>query len=483
MLPPDDVLDAWKARTRPLEEAEAALVRTVVGQPSWLAEPEEHALRYALNLARLGLVRTPAGDDVDLAPLLAPYRDEVLAVAPPLLGRPGGLDKAAVARLVPHLTSHARAWRARVLAALPDRLPAASLDRECCQKALVVVCGGGGGVAWSYLGAFDLLEQYGLTPRLLAGTSMGAALALFRAREVRWRSEEVAAVVQGLSFRTLFRFLQAESRYGLPAAMRLHLRAAIEGHLAGPDGQLPSLAQLPIPLVVTCTGVRTGALPREPEYYEHLLDLHGRAPQPHVVKRMVTEIFQALGELMVQRDRFARVYLGADEGTEQFDAIDAVGFSSALPGVIHYDVLRDDPRMHQLLGDLFRRRDLFRLVDGGLVDNLPARIVWGMTQAGAVETRNVLVLGLEGFGPKLTQPLWFGLEQLAAQNVARSRPFVHLLKSYQGVLSPLEVVPGEKSLARAVQAGKAELLPDMPLLARLCRPYPALSERAAGGRP
>jgi predicted acylesterase/phospholipase RssA len=473
MLPPDEVLDAWKARVRPLEDAELTLVRAVVSQPSWLAEPDEQALRYALNLARLGLVRTPGGGDVDLAPLLAPFRDEVLSVAPPLLSAGGGVDQAAVARLVPHLKQHARTWRARALAAFPGRLPGAALDAECCQKALVVVCGGGGGVAWSYLGAFDLLEQYGLTPRLLSGTSMGAALALFRARKLRWRADDVTAALKGLTFRSLFRFLQTESRYGLPAAMRLYLRAAVAEHLAGPEGEPLTLADLPIPLVVTCTGVRTGALPREPAFYEHLLDLHGRRPQPHVVRKMLTDIFQAVGEIMVQRDRFARVYLGADEGTERFDAIDAVGFSSALPGVIHYDVLREDPRMHRLLGELFQRRDLFRLVDGGLVDNLPARTVWGLAQAGTIGTRNALVLGLEGFGPKLTQPLWFGLEQLAAQNVARSRPFVHLLKSYQRVLSPMDVVPGERALARAIQAGKAELLPDMPLLARLCRPFPA----------
>ncbi|HET9553311.1 MAG TPA: patatin-like phospholipase family protein [Anaeromyxobacteraceae bacterium] len=473
MLPPDDQVDAWKARTGPLEEAEVALVRAVVSQPAWLPEHEEHALRYALNLARLGPVRVPGGGDVDLAPLLAPYREEVLSVVPPLLAR-SGVDQVAAARLAPHLAAHARAWRARALAAFEGRLPPEALDRECCEKALVLVCGGGGGVAWSYLGAFDLLEQYGLTPRLLAGTSMGAAIGLFRARHARWRAEEVAEVVRGLSFRTLFRFLETGSRYGLPAAMRLCLRAAVSGHLAGPGGQVPALRDLAIPLVVTCTGLRTGALPRDPEYYEHLLAPPGPGAKPHAVKRLAGDVFRAVGELMAQRDRFARVYLGADEGTEAFDAVDAVGFSSALPGVIHYDVLRDDPAMHALLGELFARRDLSRLVDGGLVDNLPARTAWGMAQAGALGTRNAFVLGLEGFGPKLTQPLWFGLEQLAAQNVARSRPFVHLLKSYQRVLSPVEVVPGERTLARAIQSGKAELLPDMPLVARLCRPYPAL---------
>jgi hypothetical protein len=43
------------------------------------------------------------------------------------------------------------------------------------------------------------------------------------------------------------------------------------------------------------------------------------------------------------------------------------------------------------------------------------------------------------------------------------------------VLSPLEVVPGEAALKKAVQAGRAELLPDMPLVARLCRRFPALA--------
>jgi predicted acylesterase/phospholipase RssA len=474
-LPSDDLVDGWKARSRPLEEAELALVRAVVSRPSWLGEPAEHALRYAFNLARLTSVRLPDGTDLDVDGFLAPFRDEVQPVATSIFAEPEQIDPRAVSGLVPHLEARTRGWRRRLLATFEGRLDAATLDRECCEKALLLVCGGGGGVAWSYLGAFDLLEQFGLTPRLIAGTSMGAALALFRARSLRWHPEEVATVLKRLTFRTLFRFLQTESRYGLPAAMRLYLRAAVIDHLQGPGGEPPTLSQLPIPLVVACGGLRTGALPREPEYYEHLLDPHDGEPLEPLSTRLPAGLLKVVGELMAQRDRFARLYLGADEGTADFDAIDAVGFSSALPGIIHYDVLRDDPRMHALLDDLFRRRDLFRLVDGGLVDNLPARPVWGLAQAGAIGTRNTFVLGLEGFAPKVSQPLWYGLEQIAAQNVARSRPFVNLLRSYQRVLSPIEVVPGQAALKRAVQAGRAELLPDMPLVARLCRPFPALA--------
>jgi hypothetical protein len=146
-----------------------------------------------------------------------------------------------------------------------------------------------------------------------------------------------------------------------------------------------------------------------------------------------------------------------------------------VPGVIHYDVLREDPRMHGMLRALFERHDLFRLVDGGLVDNLPARSAWGVVQRGALGTRNAFVLALEGFAPKLSQPLWFPLEQLTAQNVVRNRPFIHHAKSFQRVLSPVELVPDDEALTRAVQAGKAELLPDMPLVARMCRPLRALA--------
>ena len=467
----DDALDALRARVRPFEEAEVELVRSVVSSPEWITEADEAALRYALNLARTGRVRTADGDDVDLEPLLAPYREDVLAQLVPALLHDGGPDRRAVVHAVQNVTAHAAAWRARALAAFAGKLPPAALDREVCEKALVLVCGGGGGVAWSYLGAFDLLEQYGLVPRFLAGTSMGSVLLLFRGRRLRWDPEELPRSMRSLKFNTVFRFLRGESRYGLPAAMRLHLRAGIGDLLSAPDGRPLNLEDLAIPLVVAVTGIRTGALPRDPSYYEHLLDLRGREPRPNVITRLAAETLQALGELVAQRDRLARIHLGADAETRAFDAVDAVGFSSALPGVIHYDVLRDDERMHRLIGALLERHDVVRLVDGGLVDLLPARAAWGAVQDGAIGSRNAFVLALEGFGPKLSQPLWYGLEQLAAQNVARNRPFVHHLRSFQRVLSPLEVVPDEALLQRAIQDGKAELHPDMGLVARMVRPF------------
>jgi predicted acylesterase/phospholipase RssA len=451
-----------------------ALVRAVLQTAPWISEKNENAVRYALNLARVTRVRTADGNDLDLEPFLQPYRDEVLAVVEPSFLRQSGVDRGAVAQLAPQLTARARFWRGRALEAFGAELAPAALDREVCEKILVLVCGGGGGVSYVYLGAFELIEQYGLTPRLLAGTSMGAVLQLFRARQLRYQPDEIAEVVKKLTLRALFRFLQTDSRYGLPAAVQLYLRDAIGGYFQGPEGRSLALDELAIPLLVTVTGLRNGALPRDPSYYEHLLDLRGRTASPNVMKRMTGEMLTAIGELFQQRDRFARLYLGADGDTGSFDAIDAVGFSSALPGVVHYDMLRDDERMHTLLETLFQKHGLFRLVDGGLVDNLPARAAWGYVQRGMVGTRNALVLALDGFAPKLSQPFWYGLEQLAAQNVARNQPFIHVQIPFQRVLSPMEIVPAPSHLKKAIQAGKEELLPEMPLVARMCRPFPAL---------
>ena len=478
MAIPDDQFEEQRARVRPFEDAEMALVRAVVTLTPWIGEAEEHALRYALNLARTGLVRRPDGTDVDLSGFLAPLREEVLSTVVPLLCRSGGIDRDAVNRHLPHVLAVARDWRRKAVEAFSGRLSPADLDREVCEKALVLVCGGGGGVCWSYLGGFALLEQYGIVPRMLAGTSMGAVLLLFRARSRHWRHEDMGAFLDNLSFRGLFRVLATDSRYGLPAALRLHLRAGIGDAFCDPAGRPLTLRDLAIPLVVAVTGVRTGALPRDPSFYEHLLDFHGRVPSPNVMKRLVGDMLTAIGELIQQRDRFARIYLGAEEGTHLFDAVDAVGFSSALPGVIHYDILRDDPRMHAMVQGLFRRHDLFRLVDGGLVDNLPARAAWGLAQSGAVGSRNAFVLALEGFGPKLSQPLWFGLGQLAAQNVARNRPFIHLQKSFQKVLSPVDLLPSPADVQRAVRLGKSELAADMPFIARMCRPFPPPAARS-----
>jgi hypothetical protein len=197
-------------------------------------------------------------------------------------------------------------------------------------------------------------------------------------------------------------------------------------------------------------------------------------PSPYQIARRVPKIVAALMELLQVSERLEKIYLGLDAGTESFDAIDAIGFSSALPGVVHYDIVRKDDRMHGLLGGLFRARSLFRLSDGGLVDNVPASAAWRAVHRGLIGTRNAFIVAFDCFAPKLMTPVWLGLQGLVAAQVQASCRWAHVYKGFKGGLSPIEVVPGIPAMIKMLERGKAELASELPFIQRMMKPLPAL---------
>ncbi|WP_174256981.1 patatin-like phospholipase family protein [Myxococcus xanthus] len=459
--------------TRPLEEMELRLVRASLANAALVDPREEAILRTALSLARLYKVRH--GDrDVGVGALLTPFREEVERRLGPVLQAPFPPTRD---RLMPHvkdLRQHAAKARDMVAQRLRGRVPPEALDREIRHKELVLVTGGGGGTAYVYLGAMSLLDEYGLEPRLLAGTSMGAILAIMRSRLMRFDATDMINIVRGLSFRKLFRFISTESRYGLPAALRLFLRAGLGRFFsAGPENSGMRLKDLPVPTLIAVGGIRRGMLPRPLEYYERLM---GTSPlgllNPAGVARRIQAAMGAMAELFTRPEITTRLYLGADDTTGDFDALDAAGFSSALPGVIHYDVLREDPGMHTLVEGLMGQHGIARLIDGGLVDNLPAKAAWKAVARGRIGTRNAFILALDGFAPKLTTPFWLPLQRLAAMTVAPNLPYTHHVKRFPRTLSPLDVVPSVELASKALHFGRTALAEDLPFLRRMLAPLP-----------
>jgi predicted acylesterase/phospholipase RssA len=468
-------------RQKPLEDLEVALVRAALDRPGSLPARDEAAIRWALGLSRLWLVRS-GGRDVPVEGDVLPLRDEVTRLLGPILDGRRRPDPAPLAGVALPLARRAAAVREAILARHRDRLDPADLDREVREKRLVVALGGGGGTGYVYLGAFSLLEEWNLTPSLLAATSMGAILGLFRARRRRFDTGDVTAVVRSLSWRRLFRLLHMDSRYGLPAALRLFLRPTLGRYFTNADGSPQTFRDLPIPLLVSLSGIRRGMLPRPLEYYERLVDPMGLAlRRPWALAGQLRAVARALGEL-VSPKVLASGYVGGESWTEDFDVLDAVGFSSAVPGMIHYDMLRDGDRMHDLLGRFCAEHDVFRLVDGGLTDNVPAAAAWRAVQGGKLGTRNALVLALDAFAPRLSTPLWLPLERIAAQNVRISTRHAHLTRAFRRTLSPIHLVPRVETILGAVARGRAELAEDMPVLARLLEPLPALEECGAAAR-
>jgi len=180
----------------------------------------------------------------------------------------------------------------------------------------------------------------------------------------------------------------------------------------------------------------------------------------------------AVTDLVRVPDLLRNVVLGATDETREFDVVDAVGFSSAVPGALHYDFARDAPAEVDRVEALFEEHDLLRLTDGGVVDNVPARTAWRAVQRGLIGTRNIFVFALDGFSPRISTPLWLPMQQVARENVKRSIPYAHYYYAFKKTLSPIQLLPTTPAVMRIVESSKAELLEELPFLQRMLEPLP-----------
>jgi hypothetical protein len=423
-----------------------------------------------VSFARLTEVRNVDGKDIDVGGLNHLHAMSIREALEPRLEEAKTLWE--VARALPDLVERTRNARASVLEHLPiDR---DSLEAEVTTRKLIVVSGGGGGAGYVYPGAYEALERSGLIPDLMAGTSIGALMSMFRARRRRFDAAPMVSAARSLTWTGVFRVLQSENRYGIPATLRLYLRAAL-GHLFL-DGDRPlTLSDMEIPLLIVCAGMTVDAMKHDLDYYETLLADDMRTSLRANI-RTVVKTAAMLREFLARRDKLVEVVLGRTEGTEDFDVLDAAGFSAAIPGIIHYDVLRDDPRMHRILDTLYASHGITRLGEGGLVSNVPARIAWESAVAGELDgRRNAFVLALDCFAPNARRVAWYPVQQIVrADNVNRDLEFADLYHPFVRMLSPMNLVPPVRDAFTAMAWGREELEPHMPFVRSMMRPIEVL---------
>lgn len=123
---------------------------------------------------------------------------------------------------------------------------------------------------------------------------------------------------------------------------------------------------------------------------------------------------------------------------------------------------------------LLEREQISRLLDGGIVDNVPARAAWRATANGMVGRRNALIVALDSFAPKLTSPLWIPIQRLARNNVRRNLQYAHIVMTFLRTLSPLDLVPSVNHLVGAVRHGRDEFNGVLPLVKRMMAPIDAV---------
>jgi len=451
-------------------------VRDWVDHPHAVSRTTEQVMRYALGLARLRLVRGEDGEDYSVEGLTRPFRSRIVeAFRPMLLDNLGTVEhgwlegeRDAIAREIDKV-------RTKILERTSNDISPATLEREITRKELVLVGGGGGGCGYVYLGAFDLLEHNGIRPSLIVGSSIGAVLGLFRARQQEFNLRDARAIAARLRFPDVFEYLHIESRYGLPAGLRMFLHRAVGREFLTPDGKPLKMSDLPIPFESVVTGIRAEAIRHELAYYEDVVAVDARRGTLDMrhARRQIRKLMQLFREMFANPRLLREIVVGREGLTHDFDALDAIGFSAAIPGVIHYDVLRADPTMHKILPDLLDHHRVARLVDGGVVNNVPSRVAWESVQGGRIGTRNVFILAFDCFTPQFRRNLLFHpIQRMIVPNVARGKRYAHVTKAFKEVLSPLDLVPPAEKLDRAIASGYRALGEDLAYIRRMLEPVP-----------
>ena len=160
------------------------------------------------------------------------------------------------------------------------------------------------------------------------------------------------------------------------------------------------------------------------------------------------------------------IVLGGDELTRDFNALDAAGFSAAIPGVLHYDVTHDDPHMNGILSKLMERDDVTALVDGGAANNVPARSAWQQVRDGRIGTRNCYYLAFDCFQPQWGPGhIWIQpLTRALALQVAANERHAHQRLEFRKTLSPINLLPRPDDLDRAVGWGRSQMASELPRL-------------------
>jgi predicted acylesterase/phospholipase RssA len=460
---------------RPFRRGEIALARRLATEPGFLPPRELALLRHALRLAQLSSLGAEPDELVDR---IGGLRLRLLQLLAPVLPtEPAQIEAARlVARLPKVVTLVGEARRRLFESGLTSEI---ALDAELSHKRLALVLGGAAGSGYVFLGALHRLEALGLRPDYIAGCSVGSILAVIRARTPGFELAELLDDIRRMRERGAFR-MPARPRFGLPAALRLDLRGAL-GELFERDGRQQRLAELPIATDVLATGLGPGALSEPSESYARMIDHELNSPgaleklPPAAFARLVGPLVS----LAMSRQVLVPLFLGADPETRRLAALDAAGFSAAIPGLIGYDLAPDDAEGAAVLEAVFARHSLSGLVDGALSSLIPARYAWESIEAGRLGTRHAAILALDALAkPRGSNALLLPLLRVASATADRDRAFWDLHVNFQRAPNFLAVFPSDASLVKAASDGEREFEAAARVLPALLAPIPPWKELA-----
>lgn len=450
-----------------LQRMEMALLHARLADGGVLDADDFAGLRYVLGCARLyrfvpgAALGRPHGEElaVDQEVVAALRRQVLRTLRRPLLKQDDHRARqAGCAEVMAPLFAAVREVRARLLD--DGRFGAHELDAEIGRKALVVALGGGGGAGYVYIGAMARLRDVGFAPDYLVGASMGSLIGAIMARSRTQDLDGLLAWAKSLTRRQIFARPRVGTSYTLPGVMRLHLEA-MRVLLQHPDGSPLRIGELEIPYEAVVAGVRAHFYSMIPESLMSVLGPgHGRRFSQRVASRML-QLTALLNPMLMKP-----VVLGRDADTRRIRVSDAVGLSCAIPAVLQYEPLHREAISDHILAALREREALALFADGGVVDNVPARVAWEGVHNGRIGTRNAFHLAFDCFAPQWDSPhLWLGpLQQLVQVQLPAQRPYFDWLLRFTKTLSPVNLLPRPAEFDTAWRWGWEQAEDVIPLL-------------------
>jgi len=462
-------------RIRELKAFERQILERIVEHPGTLTKAREALLRYALNLAKLRVLENPEGEEIEIGDEVEGLRRWMVDSLTPLVPEDGDADWSAIRERFPALSLRLDRTRRKLLDHHSDDFGPRHLDEELREKSLVLVLGGGGGSGLFHLGTFAMLEEIGAVPELIVGSSVGSVMGLLRALDRSYDPSGSALALPGdLDDGSLFRPFTGYSRYGFPGAFHLNLqrvgREIFEELFDTPDVRF---SDLEIPLEIVTCGICRG-YQIDPEEYAEAAE-ETEEPTPIAFRDKLKLFFDALRQLSRNPDFLEQIVFGRDEATEDFPVIEAVGFSCAVPGLLHFDIFHDDPATVHPLEHIFEKHGLVRLCDGGVVNNVPSRVAWESAQEGTIGSRNTFIAAFDVFAPvaRSRNVIWLPIQQMVRPTVVANRPYSDYHKTFRAPPSPLQsIVDNDLDMKPIAQAARAELEDDVALLRRALEELP-----------
>ncbi|CAM2915208.1 patatin-like phospholipase family protein [Skermania piniformis] len=462
-----------------LQHMEAALVRAQLAHPDVLSDEQFRRLRYLLSFARLNVFEPGAAGphgrrgrgDVTVGPELASLRRRVLdALHEPLRNQQDLRQRLIDAQAaLPHLIEPLETERGAVLARHVADFAPDELEREVCCKALVSVLGGGGGAGYVYIGGMQRLATDGIVPDYVLGSSFGSIVGGIISRVSPIPIDEYIAWAKSVTYRGIVgtESSRRRRRHGLPGLFALRFDEFADPLFRRADGERMTLRDAAIPYETVVAGVRR-------QSFDQLQDRFRRAELAALKLGSLPLLRHGAGALVAARlwqvaafidnQMVKPIVLGGDPLTAGLNTVDAIGFSCAIPGILHHE--SHDPAMYPILDELLAARDVSALVDGGAASNVPIELAWRRVQDGRLGTRNVFVYAWDCMHPQWDpKHLWLQpITQAIRVQMVRNAPFADRIVRFRPTLAVSTLAARPEAIDRALGWGRTSVEPSLPMV-------------------